>query len=270
MRLAIGCRLTYDLPQPTPMLALLNVHAERVDDLESPDRLFTEPYVPSEQYHDLFGNHLHRLVAPAGRFAIGTRGVIRDDGAPDPVPTHAPQHPVEALPPETLGFLLPSRYCESDSLSQTAWDLFGATPEGWARVQAVCDWVHDRLAFDYMSARGDRTAVGALADGRGVCRDFAHLAVAFCRALNLPTRYCTGYISDVGVEPPRAEVMDFAAWIEVWLGGAWRTFDPRNNRPRRGRVLVGRGRDAADVPLTHGFGPATLVGFEVRCEPPSP
>jgi transglutaminase-like putative cysteine protease len=262
MRLHLGCRLDFDLPQPTPMIALLNVHADRLGDLERPDRLWTSPFTPAEQYHDAFGNHLQRFTAPAGAFSVGADGVIRDDGAPDPIVPDAPQHAVEALPSETLQFLLGSRYCETDRLSETAWSLFGATPLGWPRVQAVCDWVHAHVTFDYMSARADRTAAETLAEGRGVCRDFTHLAVTFCRALNIPTRYCTGYVSDIGVPPPHPP-MDFAAWMEVYLGGAWRTFDPRNNDVRRGRVLVGRGRDAADVPLTHGFGPHVLTGFEV-------
>ena len=172
------------------------------------------------------------------------------------------QHRVEDLPAETILFLLPSRYCESDLLSNEAWRLVGQTPEGCARVQAICDFVHNHITFGYEYSRPTKTAAEAYSEGRGVCRDFTHLADAFCRAMNIPTRYCTGYISDIGQTPPFGP-MDFAAWMEVYLGGRWWTFDPRNNQPRIGRVLIAQGRDAADVPLTHTFGQNTLTGFEV-------
>lgn len=266
MRLSVGCALDFDFPQPAPMIVMLNVHYSRVSDLEQPDTLVTAPAVPITSYRDGFGNWCSRVVAPAGRFSLGTAGVVRDHGAPDPVVLDAPQHAVEDLPPEVIVFLLGSRYCETDRLSDEAWRLFGTTPPGWARVQAVCDFVHRHIRFGYEHARNTRTAAEGYAEGRGVCRDYAHLAVAFLRCLNIPTRYCTGYISDVGVPPPYAP-MDFAAWIEVYLGGRWHTFDPRNNTPRIGRVLIATGRDAADVPLTHIFGPGILAGFRVRTEP---
>ena len=177
----------------------------------------------------------------------------------------AAQHPVQALPTDTLLFLLGSRYCETDRLADEAWRLFGTTPPGWARVQAICDFVHDHITFGYEHSRATRTAAEAYAEQRGVCRDYAHLALAFCRCLNIPARYCTGYVSDIGLPPPYAP-MDFAAWIEVFLGGRWHTFDPRNNDPRIGRILIARGRDAADVPLTLTFGPNTLVSFKVVTE----
>ncbi len=261
MRMRVGCRMSYDIPAPTPMILLVNVHYSRASDLERPDHLVTEPTVPVEGYRDSFGNWCNRLVAPAGRFTVSTDAYLQDDGTPDPVAPDAPQVPVELLPSDTLGFLLPSRYCESDVLSDFAWSRFGNTPEGWARVQAVCDFVHNHVTFDYEQARDTRTAVGALEDRVGVCRDFAHLAVALCRALNIPTRYCNGYVSDIG-NPP-APVPDFAAWMEVYLGGRWWTFDPRNNDKRYGRVLISRGRDAADVPLTHSFGLHDLAEFTV-------
>jgi transglutaminase-like putative cysteine protease len=262
MRIRLGCEMRYAFPYPVPMVVMLNVHPSRADALEEPDALRTEPPVPVEIYRDGFGNLCGRLTAPAGSFTIGTDAVIRDDGKPDPAHPDAEQHAVEALPPETIVFLLPSRYCESDLLADTAWQLFGGITPGWERVQAVCDFVHGHIAFGYEFAHRDRTAVDAYAGGRGVCRDFTHLAVAFCRALNIPTRYCTGYVSFLG-EPEPHPAGDFAAWMEVYLGGRWHVFDPRNNSPRVGRVMVAYGRDAADVPLTHTFGPNPLVGFRV-------
>jgi transglutaminase-like putative cysteine protease len=262
MRIRLGCELTYDLPAPTPMIVMLNVHYSRVGDLEHPDHLVARPAVPITSYRDSYGNWCCRMVGPQGSFQIGTDAVIADTGAPDPVVPDAFEHAVEDLPSEALLFLLPSRYCETDRLSDEAWRLFGQTPPGWSRVQAICDFVNNHVTFGYEHSRPTRTAAETYDEGRGVCRDFAHLAIAFCRALNIPTRYCTGYVSDIGLPPPYAP-MDFAAWMEVWLGGRWHTFDPRNNAPRIGRILIARGRDAADVPLTHTFGPNTLTGFRV-------
>lgn len=262
MRIHLGCELTYEVPNATPMIVLLNVHHSCVARLERPDWLMTTPAVPVESYRDGFGNWCCRLVAPPGRFVLGTDSVIQDSGASDPVDWNAMQHPVEQLPADTLQFLLGSRYCETDCLSEEAWRLFGQGPTGWARVQAICDFVNRHVAFGYAHSRPTRTAAEAYAEGRGVCRDFTHLAIAFCRCMNLPARYCTGYVSDIGQPPPYAP-MDFAAWMEVYLGGRWWVFDPRNNRPMIGRILIARGRDAADVPLTHTFGPNTLAGFRV-------
>ena len=262
MRIHIGCEMAFQLPYPTPMLLLLNVHPTREADIEVKDAIVTDPAVPLEAFNDMFGNRCTRLVAPAGRFALKVDGVIRDSGAWDAVDETAVQHPVEALPTDTLGFLLASRYCESDILSDEAWRLFGSTEPGWKRVKAIVDFVHKHIAFDYQDASSARTAASAYAEGRGVCRDYAHLAVAFCRAMNVPARYCTGYISDIGLEPPFGPG-DFAAWIEVYLGGRWHMFDPRNNAPRKGRVLMAYGRDAADVSLTHTFGSSWLSDFRV-------
>lgn len=262
MRIRIGYNLGYKFPQPTPMILMLNVHFSRVSDLESPDHLVTSPAVRIDGYRDSFGNWCNRLVAPAGTFHLGASAIIRDNGQSDPAEFAAIQHKVEDLPADALLFLLGSRYCETDRLSETAWQLFGKTPEGWPRVQAVCDFVHNHITFGYEHSRATRTAAEAYQEKRGVCRDFAHLAIAFCRCLNIPTRYCTGYISDIGLPPPY-EAMDFAAWMEVYLGGRWHVFDPRNNAPRFGRILIARGRDAADVPLTYTFGPNTLTSFHV-------
>ena len=265
LRIHIGCEMTYDLPAPTPMIVILNVHYSLAALLERPDHLITDPPVPIQSYRDGFGNWCCRLVAPAGRFTLGTDSVIADDGQPDEADWNAMQHPVEDLPAETLEYLLPSRYCETDVLSDEAWRLFGDGPTGWGRVQAICDYVHNRVRFDYMQSRPTRTAAEAHFECVGVCRDFTHLAVALCRCMNIPTRYCTGYITDIGVPPPWTD-MDFCAWMECYLGGRWWAFDPRNNSPRVGRILIANGRDAADVPLTHTFGPNMLSGFKVWCE----
>lgn len=262
MRINVGCELGFDLPQTTPMIVMLNVHYSRYSDLERPDYLIVDPAVPIEGYRDSFGNWCNRLVAPAGHVQLKTDAIIRDSGRTDPIELNAVQHEVQYLPPELLLFLLGSRYCETDRLSDEAWRLFGNTPLGWGRVQAVCDFVHRHIAFSYEDSRPTKTAFETLEEGTGVCRDFAHLAAAFCRCLNIPARYCTGYITDIGLLPPYPP-MDFAAWIEVFLGGRWHVFDPRNNAPRIGRILVAHGRDAADVPLTHIFGPGTLSAFRV-------
>lgn len=262
MRVSIGCRFQYTLTQPTPMIAILNVHHSRFGDLERPDHLITVPGVPLDSYRDNFGNWCTRMVAPAGNFILTTDSVIRDSGLPDPVSPGARQHAVEDLPFETLVYLLGSRYCDTDLLSDMAWRLFENTEPGWARVQAICDYVHEGVAFDYMQANATRTASQTLGGRLGVCRDFAHLAIAFCRCMNIPARYCTGYLSDIG-EPQPHPPGDFAAWMEVFLEGNWHIFDPRNNARRFGRILVARGRDAADVPLIQTFGPNTLTDFRV-------
>ena len=262
MRIHLGCELTFDLPNPTPMILMLNVHYSRAADLERPDYLVTIPPVPIQGFRDSFGNWCCRVVGPAGQFVISTDSVLQDPGRTDPIEESAVQHRVEDLPSETLAFLLASRYCESDSLSDEAWRLFSGTPPGWARVQAICDFVHQHVDFGYDHASATRTAAQTYAEKRGVCRDYAHLAIAFCRAMNIPTRYCTGYISDIGLPLPHSPG-DFAAWIEVYLGNKWHVFDPRNNAARIGRVLIAQGRDAADVSLTHTFGANTLTGFRV-------
>ncbi|WP_282047030.1 transglutaminase-like domain-containing protein [Roseibium album] len=262
MRMRLGCRLSFQLPAPTPMILLLNVHYSRASDLERPDLLVTEPAVAIEAYRDVFGNWCNRVAAPAGRFVVSTDGLIRDAGLSDPVEETAEQYPVERLPSDVLTFLLPSRYCESDLLSDFAWGRFGETALGWPRVKAICDYVNRHVRFGYEHSRATRTAVETLNEGIGVCRDYAHLAIAICRCLNIPARYCTGYVSDIG-QPAPYPPMDFAAWMEVYLGGKWLVFDPRNNDIRFGRVLIARGRDAADVPLSHSFGHHDLKSFEV-------
>ncbi len=262
MDLRVGYELQYAFPQPTPVILMLSVHFSRVSDLTMPDHVLVNPSVPVSGYRDGYGNWCTRLLAPAGEIRITADTVIRDSGLPDPVFPDAMQVPVELLPEEALVFLLPSRFCDSDRLLDLAWSQFGNTAPGWSRVQAVCDFVHNHITFGYEHARVTRTASEGYQEGVGVCRDYAHLAVAFCRALNIPARYCTGYLSDIGTPPPMPEG-DFAAWFEVYLGGEWHMFDPRNNTPRIGRVLIARGRDAADVAIATTFGPNTLQSFRV-------
>jgi len=265
MLIRVGYDLLYSLPQPTPMILVLSIHYSRVSDLLRPDHLITSPRVPIRAYRDVFGNWCSCLLAPAGSFRIQADALVHDTGARDPVSPGAEQHPVEALPDEALAFLLGSRYCETDRMTETAWQLFGQSPTGWRRVQAICDFVHRHIEFGYEHARATRTAYEAFVERRGVCRDYAHLAITLCRCLNIPARYCTGYLGDSGVAPPHGP-MDFAGWFEAYLGGQWHTFDPRNNVPRIGRVLIARGRDAADVAITTTFGPNTLERFVVRTD----
>ena len=262
MHIHVGFEMIYDSPQPTPIIFNLNVHFTRVSDLLGRDDLVVDPPVPMAAYRDGFGNWCTRIVAPTGSTRISADALVRDSGLPDVIAPEAQQIPVPDLPEETLVFLLGSRYCETDQLSETAWNLFGQAPTGWGRVQAICDYVHRHITFGYEHARRTRTALEAFHDQTGVCRDFTHLAVAFCRCMNIPARYCTGYLGDIGV-PPDDEPMDFSAWFEVFLGGQWHTFDARHNTPRIGRVLIARGRDAADVALSNTFGPATLTSFRV-------
>ncbi|WP_114965382.1 transglutaminase-like domain-containing protein [Alkalilacustris brevis] len=262
MLIRLGCRLQLNLPQTTPIVALLNVHHSRYGDVVRADDLVSSPSEPLEGYRDGFGNWCTRILAPAGEFVLSTDGVFRDGGQPDPVAPAARQLAVQDLPAETLVYLLGSRYCDTDLLSEDAWRLFGAGESGWARVQAICDFVHGNLVFGYHHANATRTASQALAQGHGVCRDFAHLAIALCRCMNIPARYCTGYLSDIG-EPLPHPPGDFAAWMEVYLDGQWWVFDPRNNTPRIGRILVARGRDATDVPLTQTFGAHLMTDFQV-------
>ncbi|MBV8122304.1 MAG: transglutaminase family protein [Alphaproteobacteria bacterium] len=265
MLIRLGYELVYDCPQPTPMLLTLNVHYTRISDMVVPDHLVTSPPIPIRAYRDGFGNWCNRIVAPAGRTRLSANGIVKDTGEPDRVVIQAQQLAVEDLPDEALVFLLGSRYCETDRLSEIAWSLFGKSPLGWARVQAICDYVHQHITFGYEHARATRTAWEAYCDRTGVCRDYAHLAVAFCRCMNIPARYCTGYLGDIGV-PVADALMDFSAWFEAYLGGAWHTFDARHDVPRIGRVLIARGRDAADVAISTTFGPNTLSSFKVVTE----
>jgi transglutaminase-like putative cysteine protease len=261
MRIHTGFEIAFVCEAPTLLLLSLSVHPSRRADLETPDVLLTAPYVPVDQYIDGFGNICSRVMAPAGRITLSADFIIRDSGLVDDYAPDAPQVPAEHLPQEALVYLLGSRYCETDKLSDIAWRLFGNGPTGWARVQAIVDYVHSHITFDYQRARPTMSAYEVYQERYGVCRDYAHLAVAFCRAMNIPARYCTGYLGDIGV--PLVGEMDFSAWFEVYLGDRWYAFDARNNRPRIGRVLMARGRDATDVAISNAFGAAILAGFKV-------
>lgn len=262
MNIRFGYELLYSCPQPVPMILMLHAHSSRAPDLRRPDQMMTEPYVPLELYIDVFGNTCTRIVAPTGLIRITADGLIDDDGIPDPEFTHAQEHSVEALPHDTLIYLLGSRYCETQRLMDDAWRLFGRLTPGWSRIQAVCDFVHEYISFGYQFARQTKTALETYSERQGVCRDFAHLAITLLRCLNIPARYCTGYLGDIGV-PISDAPMDFAGWLEAYVGGAWHTFDPRNNERRIGRILIARGRDAADVAISTTFGPNTLQLFRV-------
>jgi transglutaminase-like putative cysteine protease len=257
-----GYELIYEFPQATPLILTLNIHYSRASDLVRPDNLITNPSVPATSYRDGFGNWCSRLVAPQGTLTLTADATVRDSGLPEQTFPNAWQHNVQDLPEETLVFLLGSRYCETDRLSDIAWKLFSNTPLGWPRVQAICDFVHNHITFGYEHASPMKTAFDAFNERRGVCRDFAHLAVALCRCMNIPARYCTGYLGDIGL-PPSSAPMDFAGWFEAYLGGSWHTFDARNNTPRIGRILLARGRDAADVAISTAFGENTLTSFRV-------
>jgi transglutaminase-like putative cysteine protease len=258
----VGFEMVYDCPGPTPMILALNIHHSRAADLVQPDILVTQPPVAVTAYHDLFGNWCSRIVAPAGQFKLSTTALVNDNGTTDAYVPDAQQVPVELLPESALVYLLGSRYCETDQLSDIAWQLFGHGATGWARVQAICDFVHQHITFGYQHARRTRTACEAYTEGQGVCRDYAHLAITFCRCMNIPARYCTGYLGDIRI-PAVPAPMDFAGWFEAYLGDRWYAFDARNNTPRIGRILMARGRDACDVALANTFGPNTLQCFSV-------
>jgi transglutaminase-like putative cysteine protease len=262
MKIRAGYEISYDCLQPTPMIVTLDVHSSRSKDLLTPDRMQLTPSILANTYRDGFGNTCHVIHAPAGRLTMSSDFLIRDSGLPDDVAPDAAQHSLEKLPVDTLVYLLGSRYCETDRFTNIAWSLFGKIPKGWPLVQAICDYVHGHIKFGYEHASPTKTAWDAHAEKRGVCRDFAHLAVTLCRCMNVPARYCTGYLGDIGV-PLEDTPMDFSAWFEVYLGGRWYTFDARHNTPRIGRILMARGRDATDVAIVTSFGPCTLAGFKV-------
>jgi transglutaminase-like putative cysteine protease len=265
MKIRCGYEITYEVPHPSPMILLLNVHPDRSGDLQSPDEVgFSRPVARTE-YQDMFGNRCLRIMAEPGPLVISNDFTIVDTGLPDVIVPDAEQHMVQDLPPEVLVYLLGSRYCETDRLSDTAWSLFGSVPKGWSLVQAIVDHAHERITFGYQYARATKTAFEAYQERQGVCRDFAHLAVTLCRCMNIPARYATGYLGDIGV-PPVEDPMDFSAWFEVFLGGRWYTFDARHNRPRIGRIVMARGRDATDVAIATTFGSAQLTGFKVVTE----
>ncbi|TXM92406.1 transglutaminase family protein [Methylobacterium sp. WL30] len=269
MLVQTGFTIAFNTFGPTPMNLLLNVRPERRADLVTPEVIAFDPPVPATQHVDAFGNVCTRIVAPGGRITMSADFTIGDSGEPDAFAPQARQHQVQDLPDDVLPFLLGSRYCDTDKLSATAWSLFGATPEGWARVQAIVDFVHNHLRFDYQLADNTRTAHDGYVQRVGVCRDFAHLAIALCRCMNIPARYATGYLGDIGV-PKDPAPMDFSAWFEIYLGDRWYTFDARHNTPRIARIVMARGRDATDCALTTSFGTAYLMQFDVHTDEVSP
>jgi transglutaminase-like putative cysteine protease len=265
MQIRYGFDIALNLAQPTTILTLMDVHSDVRGGVAEESGLELAPVMPVERFVDDSGNIVKRLSAPAGVASLRLQGVFRSDGRKDEVDLAAQVAPVSDLSPETLPFLRPSRYCETDLLSDFAWANFGAVSGGWAKVQAICDFVHQRLRFSYPEACPTRTANEALSEGVGVCRDFTHLAITLCRCLNIPARYCNGYLGDIGV-PPDPAPMDFNAWFEAFLGDRWFTFDARHNQPRIGRILIARGRDAADIPMIATFGPHKLTRFTVVTE----
>jgi len=265
MLIRAGYQIRFETETPTPMMAMLSLHPSRNKDLVTPHRIAASPDIPIYDYLDAFGNLCTRLTVPAGGLTLSCDFTIEDDGIPDPVSRDATQHAVEDLPDDILVFLLGSRYCETDRLSETAWSLFGHVPAGWDRVQAIVAFAHEHIEFGYAYARSTKTAWDAYQEQQGVCRDFAHLAITLCRSMNIPARYCTGYLGDIGI-PPVDAPMDFSAWFDVYLGGRWHTFDARHNTPRIGRILMARGRDATDTALTTTFGPARLVGCDIHTD----
>lgn len=262
MLIRLGYDISFDVPAEVPIVALLHVHPSRAADLREPDELRLEPNVKIDTYTDSFGNVCSRFVAPQGSIRLFNSTLIEDSGEPDAQNPSARQVPVGELPIETLRYLLASRYCELDLLSNTAHELFGEAAPGWERVKAICDWVHRKVTFGYNFARGTKTALDVYTERLGVCRDFQHLAITFCRCLNIPARYVTGYLGDIGI-PPAPYPMDFSAWFEAYLEDRWWTFDARHNVPRQGRVVMAVGRDAADVAITTSFGAAKLTNFTV-------
>jgi transglutaminase-like putative cysteine protease len=262
----LGYDIQFEIPATVAMVTLLSVHPSRCADLRAPDELFVQPATEVETFLDSFGNRCNRFVARKGALRLSNSTLIQDSGNYDPCHRGAREVPVDRLPHDALRYLYNSRYCEVDRLSMIALELFSDVAPGWSRVQAICDWVHNKVAFGYQHARPTKTALDVYTERFGVCRDFQHLAVTLCRAMNIPARYATGYLGDIGV-PATEVLMDFSAWFEVYLEDRWWTFDARNNCPRVGRVLMATGRDASDVAITTSFGMANLTHFTVVSEP---
>jgi transglutaminase-like putative cysteine protease len=265
MLIRLGYDIRFDINQAVPMVAILTVHPSRRHDLQEPDRVQVDPPVPTEEYLDSFGNICTRFLAPPGMVSLTNSTLITDSGELDAVNPDAREVPVDELPPEVLRYLMASRFCEVDLLSNTAAELFGGLPRGWSRVMAICAWVNEKVTFSYPRARPTRTALDVYTERVGVCRDFQHLAITMCRCLNIPARYATGYLGDIGV-PDSGTPMDFSAWFEVFLEGRWWTCDARHNAPRIGRVLLATGLDATDVAISTSFGSARLSHFTVTTD----
>jgi transglutaminase-like putative cysteine protease len=261
INLRVGCEFTYDVTAPTPVTVQVRPRSDARHRMIT-ESWSTNPPLPVDEYLDFYGNPVKRLVMPEGPLVLRYDATCQAPDEPDPDGSAMPQLPIDQIPGELLHYTLPSRYCMSDELMGTAWELFSGSEPGWARVQAICDWVHDNIKFQYGTSNPLTTAVDVYKARIGVCRDFAHLAISFCRAMNIPARYVFGYLPDLYV-PPDPNPMDFAAWMEVWIGDRWWTFDPRNNARRVGRVLIGRGRDALDVAMLTTFGPAAFRSMTV-------
>ena len=269
MHIKAGFNLAFDSDADTSFVFVIHIRPERHRDLIEPEKLTLYPQVRFHTYIDGFGNICTRLTAPAGRLSLWNRFLIVDSGIPEQLPLYERQHPIGELPDDVLVFLLGSRYCETQKLNSLAWSLFGGYREGWPRIQAILQYTHDRIRFSYPNARPDRTAWDAHEERSGVCRDFTHLAIALCRCMNIPARYCTGYLGDIGV-PVDPNPADFSAWLEVYLGGAWHSVDARNNQARIGRIPMAKGRDAVDAAISTAFGIARLSEFTVFTDEASP
>jgi transglutaminase-like putative cysteine protease len=265
MHIKVGFDIAYGAAQPTPMVMMLSIHPSRRADIIGEETIVTEPGVKIGYYRDSFGNICGRLVAPAGGITLRGYALVRDSGLPDRANPQAQQTPIENLPDDLLLYLMPSRYCETDKLTDIAWSLFGSIQSGWDRVAAITEFVHQRVTFGYEHAHAMKSAYDVYEQRNGVCRDFAHLALTLCRCMGIPARYCTGYMGDIGI-PPEPSPMDFSGWFQAYLDGEWYTFDARHNVPRMGRILMATGRDAADVALTTSFGRMELKKFVVVSE----
>jgi transglutaminase-like putative cysteine protease len=263
-RLSTGCMFTYVAEIPTPAVFMVRPAMSRAVSTDG-DRWVSDPPARVHQYTDIYGNDCARTVLPAGRSQFGFSAVADVPDATEDADPDAPEVPTSELPDHTLIYTLPSRYCLPDLLAAEAWQRFGGLAPGYKRVQAICDHVNGHLTFQYGSSTATSTAVDVNNSRYGVCRDFTHLAISFCRALNIPARYTFGYLPDLDV-PADPAPMDFAAWMEVWLGDRWWTFDPRNNARRKGRVVIGRGRDATDVAVATTFGGPLLESMTVQAE----
>lgn len=264
LTLHVGCQFDYEAQDDVPAIVLVRPSGFDGVRLIS-ESWMTTPPVPYHDYVDIYDNVCRRLTLPAGLNTIYYDARVEAPFAAEDSDPSAQQTPVEELPDDTLVFTLPSRFCLSDELYDRALELFGSTEPGWNRVQTIVQFVHDHVKFGYQFAAPTRSSSDVLAEATGVCRDFTHLGIALCRAMSIPARYVFGYIPDIDV-PVSDAPMDFCAWFEAYLDGRWWTFDPRNNQRRRGRVIIARGRDAADVPMVTTYGSATFKGMTCWAE----
>lgn len=261
MLIRFGFEIEIECSANVPMILALSTHSSLDARLIGEDRVRCEPDVELREYLDEYGNRITRMVAPKGHVKLWSDCVAETSAEPDAYQPEAEQHEIDALPDACLSYLMASRYCDTDNLSDAAWAKFGNTTPGWGRVQAICDYAHEQTSFGYKFGRSSKTASEVLREKTGVCRDFAHLAISLCRAMNIPARYASGYLGDIGV--PYSGPGDFCAWFEVFLDKRWFTFDARYNTRRIGRLLMVRGSDASDVAMITSFGPYQLTHFRV-------